>query len=118
VKVEVVTNQEDRDLDQRIAQHLGVPVQHDARRRSIVVKDRAQATDLVIIPTIGDEPNLTSVAARIVRATPGDASLLVAVDNSLVVANEALAPPLEEGVLTGEPGRTASSSRPVTEADE
>jgi Kef-type K+ transport system membrane component KefB len=118
VKVEVVTNQEDRDLDQRIAQHLGVPVQHDARRRSIVVKDRAQATDLVIVPTIGDEPNLTSVAARIVRATPEEASLLVAVDNSRLVASEALVPPLEEGVLSGEPGRTASSSRPVTESDE
>jgi hypothetical protein len=84
VKVEVVTNQEDRVVDERVAKHLEVPVQHDARRRSIVVKDLARSTDLVIVPTLGDEPNLTSVAARIVRATPEGASLLVAVDNSPV----------------------------------
>jgi Kef-type K+ transport system membrane component KefB len=84
VKVEVITNREDRVVDERVAEHLEVPVQHDARRRSIVVKDLARTTDLVIVPTLGDEPNLTSVAARIVRATPEGASLLVAVDNSLV----------------------------------
>jgi Kef-type K+ transport system membrane component KefB len=118
VKVEVVTNQEDHRVDQRVAKHLGVPVQHDARRRSIVVKDRALTTDLVIVPTIGDEPNLTSVAARIVRATPDGASLLVAVDNSRVPNGDAVVIPEEDGVLTGEPGRTAMSSQPISEPDE
>jgi Kef-type K+ transport system membrane component KefB len=118
VKVEVVTTQEDRQLDQLIATHLDVPVKHDARRRSIVVRSLAQPTDLVIIPTIGDEPNLTSVAARIVRATPEGASLLVALDNSLIGSGDAAVPSGEHGVLTGDPGRTASSASPLTEPDE
>jgi Kef-type K+ transport system membrane component KefB len=117
VKVEVVTNQEDRGVDERVARHLSVPVQHDARRRSIVVKDLARSTDLIIIPTIGDEPNLTSVAARIVRATPEGASLLVAVDNSRTANGDTVVIPEEEGVLTGEPGRTAQSTSPITEPD-
>jgi nucleotide-binding universal stress UspA family protein len=117
VKVEVVTNQEDRVVDERVAKHLQVPVQHDARRRSIVVKDLARSTDLIVIPTIGDEPNLTSVAARIVRATPEGASLLVAVDNSRIANGDAVVIPEEEGVLTGEPGRTAQSTSPITEPE-
>jgi Kef-type K+ transport system membrane component KefB len=117
VKVEVVTNQEDPTVDARIARHLAVAVQHDARRRSIVVKDLARSTDLIIIPTIGDEPNLTSVAARIVRATPEGASLLVAVDNSRIANGDSVVIPEEEGVLTGEPGRTAQSTSPITEPE-
>jgi Kef-type K+ transport system membrane component KefB len=117
VKVEVVTNQEDRTVDERITRHLAVAVQHDARRRSIVVKDLARSTDLIIIPTIGDEPNLTSVAARIVRATPEGASLLVAVDNSRTANGDSVVIPEEEGVLTGEPGRTAQSTSPITEPE-
>jgi hypothetical protein len=84
IRVTAVTNLPDDRIDDRVRDVLGVEVQHDARRRSIVVKDLARPTDLVLIPTIGDEPNLTSVAARIVRATPASASLLVAIDNSLV----------------------------------
>jgi Kef-type K+ transport system membrane component KefB len=117
VKVEVVTNQEDRKVDERVAKQLSVPVQHDARRRSIVVKDRAETTDLVIIPTIGDAPNLTSVAARIVRATPEGASLMVAIDNSPIDADASLLPSVDDGVVSGRPGRTAQSSSPVTEPD-
>jgi Kef-type K+ transport system membrane component KefB len=118
VKVEVVTNQEDRGLDERIAARLEVPVQHDARRRSIVVKDLARPSDLVVIPTIGDEPNLTSVAARIVRATPERASLLVAVDNSPITSPDRIVPNEGAGLLSGEPGRTAMSSQPVTEPED
>jgi nucleotide-binding universal stress UspA family protein len=117
VKVEVVTNQEDRAVDARIAEQLEVPVQHDARRRSIVVKDLARSTDLVVIPTIGDEPNLTSVAARIVRATPEGASLFVAVDNSPVASEEAPARAGDGELPAGEPGGTATSTEPVTEPE-
>jgi hypothetical protein len=117
VKVEVVTNQEDRGLDERIAARLEVPVQHDARRRSIVVKDLAQPSDLVVIPTIGDEPNLTSVAARIVRATPEGASLLVAVDNSPITSPDRIVPDEAAGLRSGEPGRTALSAEPVTDPE-
>jgi Kef-type K+ transport system membrane component KefB len=117
VKVEVVTNQEDHVVDERVAKHLAVAVQHDARRRSIVVKSLARTNDLIIIPTIGDEPNLTSVAARIVRATPEGASLLVAVDNSRISNGDKVVIPEEEGILTGEPGRTAQSTSPITEPE-
>jgi Kef-type K+ transport system membrane component KefB len=118
VKVEVVTNQEDRGVDERVAKHLSVPVQHDARRRSIVVKGRAESTDLVIIPTIGDAPNLTSVTARIVRATPEGASLMVAIDNSPIVADQTILPSVDNGIVGGSPDRTALSSSPVTEPDD
>jgi Kef-type K+ transport system membrane component KefB len=117
VKVEVVTNQEDRVVDARIAEQLEVPVQHDARRRSIVVKDLARPTDLVVIPTIGDEPNLTSVAARIVRATPEGASLFVAVDNSPVAGEETPARAEDGELPVGSPGGTAAATEPVTGSD-
>jgi Kef-type K+ transport system membrane component KefB len=104
VKVTVVTNLPDGWIDERVRDVLGVEVHHDARRRAIVVKDLAEPTDLVLIPTIGDEPNLASVAARIVRATPPSASLLVAIDNSLVSGE-----PVAVGSLPG----TASGSSPA-----
>jgi hypothetical protein len=44
-----------------------------------LVKDRARPTDVVILPTIGDELHLRGVAQRVLRAVPTGASLLVAV---------------------------------------
>lgn len=82
VPTEVVTTQHDRLVDERIAAGLEMSVSHDERPRATVVKDIARPTDLVIVPTIGDEPTLMAVAARIVRAVPEGASLIVAVDTS------------------------------------
>ena len=78
----------------------------------------ASITDpALVVPTIGDEPNLASVAARIVRATPQQASLLIAVDNSHV-ATDRVVQTEEEAVPVGEAGRTAQSTAPITEPDE
>jgi Kef-type K+ transport system membrane component KefB len=116
--VHVVTNLTDQRIDERVRKALDVEVHHDGRRRAIVVKDLARPSDIVVVPTIGDEPNLASVAARIVRATPEDASLVVALDNSLVMAEGAIVPDRDEGLPTGRPGRTAMSAQPVTEPEE
>jgi Kef-type K+ transport system membrane component KefB len=84
VPVEVVTNLTDRRIDEQVQEQLDVEVEHDPRRRSIVVKGQARATDLIVIPTLGDEPSLRSVAARIALAAPEGASLLVALDTTRV----------------------------------
>jgi Kef-type K+ transport system membrane component KefB len=83
IPVEVVTNEGDRTLDRLAADQLGGTVAVDTRRRSIVVKDRARDTDVVVIPAIADEPHLRAVALRVMRAAPRRASVLVCVDNAL-----------------------------------
>jgi Kef-type K+ transport system membrane component KefB len=93
VPVEVVTNLTDRRVDQVVREHLDVEVEHDPRRRSIVVRGQARTGDLIVIPTIGDEPSLRSVAARIAAAAPAGASVLVAIDHSRVVGDGAPPPP-------------------------
>ncbi len=79
VPVEVLGNVDDRAVARRVEEHLEVPMHVDERRRSILVRSRATASDLVILPTIGDEPHLRAVATRVLRAVPTGASLLVAV---------------------------------------
>jgi Kef-type K+ transport system membrane component KefB len=79
VGVEVLGNVDDQAVARRVDQQLEVPMSVDERRRSIVVKDRTRPTDLVILPTLGDEPHLRAIATRVIRAVPTGASLLVAV---------------------------------------
>ncbi|MFA9443970.1 cation:proton antiporter [Egicoccus sp. AB-alg6-2] len=81
VPVEVIGAQDDV-VDRRVEERLEVETAHDERRRSIVVRDHAQASDLIVVPTVADERNLTAVADRIARAAPEGASLIIAVDNS------------------------------------
>ncbi|MFA9431706.1 cation:proton antiporter [Egicoccus sp. AB-alg2] len=114
VPVAVVSQEADGRVDRRVREHLDVEVAHDGRRRSIVVKALARPEDLIVVPTIADEPNLTSVAARIARAAPEGASLIVAVDNSPVAPGR-IVPNDEEAVAVGEAGRTAHSTAPITE---
>jgi len=83
IPVEVVSNAEDGDLTARVRSAWGAPVTIDARRRSILVKNRARPTDLIVIPSVADEPNLRAVATRVMRAAPEEAGVLVCVDNSL-----------------------------------
>jgi hypothetical protein len=83
VATEVVTNEADPSLDQLTAEQLAVPVVLDARRRSIVVRDRARDTDVLVVPALADEPHLRAVARRVMRAAPPGASVLVCVDNAL-----------------------------------
>ncbi|MCC5946948.1 MAG: cation:proton antiporter [Nitriliruptoraceae bacterium] len=80
--IEVVGDREDQRSTARIEQQLGREVQHDTRRRAATVTDHARPNDLIIVPTIGDEPNLRSVAAPIAAAAPPGASLLIALDTS------------------------------------
>ncbi len=101
VPVEVMTNREDRLVDERAGAPLEVDVQHDPRRRSIVVKAEARDSDLVIVPAIGDEPALRAVAARIARAVPTGASLLVALDNSQHGEARAIVPAPGHGLTVG-----------------
>jgi Kef-type K+ transport system membrane component KefB len=77
--IEVVGNVDDAAVARRIEEQLDVEMDIDERRRSIVVKEEARGTDLVILPTIGDEVHLRGVATRVLRAVPAGASLLVAV---------------------------------------
>jgi Kef-type K+ transport system membrane component KefB len=94
VDIEVIGNVDDARVAALVRAELGRTMLVDERRRSIVVKDRARSTDVVILPTIGDELHLRGVAQRVLRAVPPGASLLVAVaeparvrpDESLAVA--------------------------------
>lgn len=92
VTVEVVTNRQDRLVDERVEARLEAEVQHDPRRRSVAVKDRARPGDLLIVPSIGDRPNLRAVAARVALAAPDGASLVVALDNSAVANGDEVVP--------------------------
>jgi Kef-type K+ transport system membrane component KefB len=79
VRIEVIGNVDDAAVARRVEAALDVPMQVDLRRRSIVVKSVARPTDLVLLPTLGDEAHLRGVATRVLRAVPAGASLLVAV---------------------------------------
>jgi Kef-type K+ transport system membrane component KefB len=116
VKTEVVTNREDRAVDSRVESHLDATVQHDARRRSILVRTLARPTDLVIIPSIGTGPNLQAIVGRIALAAPDGASVLIAVDNSLLSEDGTRTPSGGGAAIPpGHIGRTAHSVDPVTE---
>jgi Kef-type K+ transport system membrane component KefB len=112
VPVEVMTNREDRVVDERVGDPLDVEVQHDPRRRSIVVKTEARSSDLIVIPTIGDDPSLRGVAARIATAAPAGASLLIAVDNSQVAQAQAVVPAPGHGLTVGR-GDTGHRAGPI-----
>jgi Kef-type K+ transport system membrane component KefB/nucleotide-binding universal stress UspA family protein len=82
VKVEVVTNTSGAAIDERVAGHLDAAIEHDTRRRSTLVRSTAEPTDLVIIPSIGDNASLRAIATRTALAVPEGASVLIAIDNS------------------------------------
>jgi Kef-type K+ transport system membrane component KefB/nucleotide-binding universal stress UspA family protein len=82
--VRVVTNRRERDLDRLVRQRLDVDVDHDVRRRSILVRACATPQDLIVVPAIGDEQSLRAVAGRVALAAPTGASVLVALDSSTV----------------------------------
>jgi Kef-type K+ transport system membrane component KefB/nucleotide-binding universal stress UspA family protein len=88
--IEVVGNVDDLAAERRVEEQLEVPMDVDERRRSIVVKDRALPTDLVVLPTIGDETHLRGVAQRVLRAVPDGASLLVAIAEPAAAVPDAL----------------------------
>ncbi|MCC5948157.1 MAG: cation:proton antiporter [Nitriliruptoraceae bacterium] len=92
VSIEVVTNRQDRSVDERVGARLDVPIQHDPRRRAVAVKDLARPGDLLIVPSIGDRPSLRAVAARVALAAPEGASLIVALDNSATVNGDEVVP--------------------------
>jgi nucleotide-binding universal stress UspA family protein len=77
--IEVVGNVDDGAVARRVREELEVPMLVDERRRSILVKDLARPSDVVVLPTIGDEAHLRGVATRVLRAVPDGASLLVAI---------------------------------------
>jgi Kef-type K+ transport system membrane component KefB len=106
VPVEVVTNRDDPELTAAVDAELGVGITLDPRRRSILVKNLARPTDLIIVPSIADEPNLRAVAVRVMRASPDDASVLVCVDNSL-------ADPAHQRVSPGATGYTVTGEGPL-----
>jgi nucleotide-binding universal stress UspA family protein len=81
--VEVVSNEADQLLDRLATEHLAAGVVLDERRRSIVVRERAKDTDVLVIPALADEQHLRAVALRVMRAAPAGASVLVCVDSSL-----------------------------------
>lgn len=83
VAVEVVTNREDAQLTALVHKELGVDTLVDARRRSILVKELARPSDLLVLPCIADEPNLRTVAIRVMRAAPAAASVLICLDNTM-----------------------------------
>jgi nucleotide-binding universal stress UspA family protein len=79
VGVEVVGNLDDARVADLVRAQLGRPLRVDERRRSVLVEELARPTDVVILPTIGDDRHLRWVAQRVLRAVPAGASLLVAV---------------------------------------
>jgi Kef-type K+ transport system membrane component KefB len=81
--VVVVSNEADGHLDRLAAEHLSAHVVLDGRRRSIVVRDLALDTDVLVIPALADEPHLRAVALRVMRAAPAGALVLVCVDSAL-----------------------------------
>jgi Kef-type K+ transport system membrane component KefB len=100
VTIEVIGNVDDGRVAALVRAQLDRPVLVDERRRSILVKDRARPTDLVILPTIGDDRHLRGVAQRVLRAVPPGASLLVAVAEPARIAPDQPPP-----AAAGEVGR-------------
>lgn len=77
--IEVIGNVDEPRVARRVAERLGVDMEVDLRRRAIIVKERATASDLVLLPTLSDEAHLRAVASRVLRAVPAGSSLVVAV---------------------------------------
>jgi Kef-type K+ transport system membrane component KefB len=113
VPVEVVSNEADPLLDRLASEYLAAGVVLDERRRSIVVRDRARDTDVLVIPALADEQHLRAVALRVMRAAPAGASVLVCVDSALAdprrqrAADEQAA----QGDVPGGLGRDAPADR-------
>lgn len=70
VPVRAISNIDDPALFGRVQEVLGIPVEFDARRRSIAVRAQARAGDIVIVPVKPVAQALRGVAARIAQAVP------------------------------------------------
>lgn len=68
--VRAISNIDDPALFGRVQEVLGIPVELDARRRSIAVRAQARAGDIVIVPVKPVAQALRGVAARIAQAVP------------------------------------------------
>lgn len=77
----VISNVDDPVLIARVEEVLEVPVEVDARRRSIAVRAVARPGELVIVPVKPVAKALRGVAARIARAVP-DHSIVMPLDVS------------------------------------
>jgi Kef-type K+ transport system membrane component KefB len=97
VPIDVLGNLDDPAVAALVREQLDRPLVIDERRRSILVKDRARPTDLVILPTVDDELHLRAVATRVLRAAPVGASLLVAIAQTPVVPGDG---PSDGGVVS------------------
>jgi Kef-type K+ transport system membrane component KefB/nucleotide-binding universal stress UspA family protein len=112
-QLEVVSNTLDPRVQERVGASLEARIEHDARRRSALVRARARPTDLLVIPSIGDGANLRAIANRTVLAAPEGASLLIAVDNSLASGRTTTTG--TGGATRGQQGATDASPPPVTD---
>lgn len=79
VAVEVIGNTHAPEVARRVEERLEVDLEEDLRRRSVIVRKRATASDLVILPTLADDGHLRAVASRVLRAVPDGSSLIVAI---------------------------------------
>lgn len=105
VRVEVIGNTHEPRVARRIEERLAVEMKEDLRRRSIIVRERATASDLVILPTLSDDAHLRAVASRVLRAVPTGSSLIVAVAELSPVATPALDRDDDPGQDAGDGGR-------------
>jgi Kef-type K+ transport system membrane component KefB len=76
--VEVIANVDVPAVTALVRDRLGVPVQVDVRRRSVLVRELAVVTDVIVLPTLGDDIHVRGVTTRVLPAVPLGASLLVA----------------------------------------
>lgn len=79
--IRAISNIDDHKMIARVEEVLEIPVEIDARRRSIAVRDHARLGDIVIVPVKPVAQALRGVAARIAQAVP-DHSIVMPLDVS------------------------------------
>ncbi|HVM18609.1 MAG TPA: cation:proton antiporter [Egibacteraceae bacterium] len=77
--VVVVSNSDDAKALHMVEERLGVGVQVDRRRRSIMLRHVAEPNDLLVVPVKPERAGLHGAASRIARAVP-DNGLIITLD--------------------------------------
>ncbi|MTV24806.1 cation:proton antiporter [Nitriliruptoraceae bacterium ZYF776] len=110
--VEILSNVDEAPVTRMAVDKTGKAPNLDGRRRSIVVRDRARATDLIVLPALRDDAHLRAVPGRLLKAVPDGAALLVAIGDAAPIDQDRPGlPSTDSGAITSEVANTGDERR-------
>ena len=80
--IEVITNADHPQVKLLVEEEIDEPPRVDRRGRAMIVREQSQPTDLIVLPALRDDAHLRLVPARLLKAVPRGAGLLIAISDA------------------------------------